>query len=547
MSRRRILEDDSDDDDHGGGGRTVTPNGDFFTDEEKEAIDKCKIQTNDNWGIYSDDYTSRAIAKIGGPPLETVAQDGTRLLYQKYRVKPGSERGFFERDIYKVHGPKPDASCDPECLEEAILLEIEAIRRSEKAAKNRMFKNKETGGMVVFGPWFNYALQRLLRLSSSDVGRTATAASLGEYTAVKIIRSLFSLITEDLKEVIKPGKLHLLKTTMGVDWEENLNTARKVINHCGGSDHFLYKEFAILEAHVESLKSKTKPPPPAVAVSFSSSASNTTMVAAPANQAQVNADSSVPRQDSDSKDNGQVGSGKSTPNDVFFTDEEKEAIDRCRIQINDNCGIYSDDCAVRAMEMAGGAPLEQVAKHDEIPLYRNCRVKVGSQADFFGRDLYKVHDPNRAPVACDPICSEEAILLEIQALRISDYAFKKRMFVEKGGKVVFGPWFNYAFQRLLQLPLHDIDQTKVASVGEYTAIKIIRSLFCFLTKDLNEVVKPGSLEELKTNFGVDWVGNVNIARKVVNHCGGWNHFLHADLTIVEAHVKRLKIPSKRMW
>jgi len=289
MSRRHILED-SDDDGHSGGGRTVTPSGDFFTDEEKEAIDKCKIQTNDNWGIYSDDYTSRAIAKVGEPPLETVVQDRNRLLYQKYRVKPGSERVFFERDVYKVHGPKPDASCDPECLEEAILLEIEAIRRSEKAAKNRMFRNKETGGMVIFGPWFNYALQRLLRLSSSDVGRTATAASLGEYTAVKIIRSLFSFITEDLKEVIKPGQLHRLKSTMGVDWEKNLNTARKVINHCGGSDHFLYNEFAILEAHVESLKSKTKPPPPAAAVSLSSSASNTAMLAAPAKQAQVNAD-----------------------------------------------------------------------------------------------------------------------------------------------------------------------------------------------------------------------------------------------------------------
>jgi len=287
MSKRHILED-SDDDGHSSGGRTVTPSGDFFTDEEKEAIDKCKIQTNDSWGIYSDHYTSRAIAKVGEPPLEKVVQNGSQLLYQKYRVKPGSEKGFFERDVYKVHGLKPDDSCDPECLEEAILLEIEAIRRSEKAAKNRMFKNKETGGMVVFGPWFNYALQRLLRLSS-DVVRIATVASLEEYTAVKIIRSLFSFITEDLKEVIKPGQLHRLKTTMGVDWEKNLNTARKVINHCGGSDHFLFNEFAILEAHVESLKSKTKPPPPAAAVSLSSSASNTTMVAAPTKQAQVNA------------------------------------------------------------------------------------------------------------------------------------------------------------------------------------------------------------------------------------------------------------------
>lgn len=281
MSRRHILEDsDSDDNGHGGGSGPITTNNDLFTAEEKEAIQKCKISTNDNFGIYSDDYTSRAIAKVGEPPLEVVVQDGGLPLYQKYRVKVGSEKDFFERDVYKVHGSKPDA-CDPTCLEEAILLEIETLRRSEKAAKNRMFKNKETGGMVVFGPWFNYALQRLLQLSSSDIG----PASLGEYTAIKIIRSLFSFIADDLKDVVKPGKLQALKTAMGVDWAKNVDTARKVIDRCGGSAHFLHKEFAIVEAHVESLKSKVKPPPaPVAAVSPSS---NKAAVPAPSN---VNAD-----------------------------------------------------------------------------------------------------------------------------------------------------------------------------------------------------------------------------------------------------------------
>ena len=56
--------------------------------------------------------------------------------------------------------------------------------------------------MVVFGPWYNYAFQRLLQLSSSVNNPT----SLGEYTAIKIIKSLFSFITNNLKEVVKPGK-----------------------------------------------------------------------------------------------------------------------------------------------------------------------------------------------------------------------------------------------------------------------------------------------------------------------------------------------------
>ncbi|KAL3817644.1 hypothetical protein ACHAXA_011732 [Cyclostephanos tholiformis] len=286
MSRRYVLKDsDSEDSDYGGDGRTVTPNSsEFFTKKEIEAIDKCKIQINDNWGIYSDDYTSRAIAKVGMSLIELVVQDGAPLLYQKHRVKVGSERMFFDRAIYKVHGPKSD-DFDPECLEEAILLEIETLRRSEKSAKNRLFKNKETGGMVVFGPWFNYALQRLLRLSSIDTGETATSASLGEYTAVKIIRSLFSFITEDLKDVVKPGRLQDLKNMMGVDWEGNVNAARKVINHCGGSAHFLHKEFTIVEAYVESLKSK----PPKASAAAASPPSNTALGPAPSKQLDVSA------------------------------------------------------------------------------------------------------------------------------------------------------------------------------------------------------------------------------------------------------------------
>jgi hypothetical protein len=117
-----------------------------------------------------------------------------------------------------------------------------------------MFKNKESGGMAVFGPWYNSALQCLLQLSSS----VNDPASLREYTAIKIIRSLFSFITVNLKEVVKPGKLEALRTDFGVDWMRNVDTARRVINDYGGVNHFLYKEFAMLEAHVESLKSKTK-------------------------------------------------------------------------------------------------------------------------------------------------------------------------------------------------------------------------------------------------------------------------------------------------
>mmetsp|Transcript_19173 Transcript_19173/g.41519 ORF Transcript_19173/g.41519 Transcript_19173/m.41519 type:complete len:750 (+) Transcript_19173:613-2862(+) len=137
-----------------------------------------------------------------------------------------------------------------------------------------MFKLKETGGMIIFGPWWNYPVQRLLELSTD---KNFTAKNFGQYTAVKIIRSLFSFITKDLKECVKPGNLQALSSKMGVDWAENTKTARRVLTHCGPS-HFLDKELSVVEAHVESLiQKKTKAVP---AASAKSSAQNSATAAA---------------------------------------------------------------------------------------------------------------------------------------------------------------------------------------------------------------------------------------------------------------------------
>eukprot|EP00571_Detonula_confervacea_P010405 CAMPEP_0172302884 /NCGR_PEP_ID=MMETSP1058-20130122/4525_1 /TAXON_ID=83371 /ORGANISM="Detonula confervacea, Strain CCMP 353" /LENGTH=806 /DNA_ID=CAMNT_0013013537 /DNA_START=222 /DNA_END=2642 /DNA_ORIENTATION=+ len=271
MSRRHVLEDSDSD----GDGSPPASN-DFFTAEEKEAIDKCDIQVNSDQGIYSEDLMSRAIARVGEPPLEVVEQEGgeSPQSYERYCVKKGQEKEFFERDVYMVHDPKGGGYNSTSPSEETILLEIEAIRRSEKAIKNRMFKNKKTGGMVIFGPWWNYAVGRLLELSSD---KSLTAQTFGQYTAVKIIRSLFSFITKDLKECVKPGNLQALSSKMGVDWAENTKTARRVLTHCGPS-HFLDKELSVVEAHVESLiQKKTKAVP---AASAKSSAQNSATAAA---------------------------------------------------------------------------------------------------------------------------------------------------------------------------------------------------------------------------------------------------------------------------
>jgi len=155
---------------------------------------------------------------------------------------------FLNRGIYKVHNPKRGAY-HTGSWEEDILFEIEVLRRSEKAVKKRMFKLKETGGMIIFGPWWNYPVQRLLELSTD---KNFTAKNFGQYTAVKIMRSLFSFITNDLNDVVETGCLQALSSNSGVDWMKNIKTVRRIVNHCG-LNPLLEKELSAVEVHVEGL------------------------------------------------------------------------------------------------------------------------------------------------------------------------------------------------------------------------------------------------------------------------------------------------------
>ena len=219
MSKRNFLEDsDSDSDNNDDGTSGVETN--FFTIEERIAINKCEIKvTKDE---YSEDLLQHAIEKIGVPPLQQ--KEGVALnapLYEMYCIEKGQEKNYFDRPIYQVHDGGTGSG---EPTEEDILLEINVLRRSEKAAKNRMFKSK--GGGVIFGPWWNYSLQRLLDLSAEN---KKERESLEDYTAILIMKSIFSFITEDL-EIVKPGAktLSRLKDSFGIDWEKGVNTAQKV-------------------------------------------------------------------------------------------------------------------------------------------------------------------------------------------------------------------------------------------------------------------------------------------------------------------------------
>jgi len=237
LARRKFLEDSSDDSESEDAGSSSSFN--FLTDDQLSEIQECNIKP-DGEGTFSAEAMNLAISQ-NEANLVRLEEDQAQRKYQDYQVKKDKIDAFLSKPIWKRSG-------DPS--EEVLLLEIEALRRSSKKTKITMFKhNSKTGGKVMFGPWWNYALQRIVQISSDNTGDDLDWES---YTAGRILLSLFAFVTES-NDVVKKGKLADLKSAFGVDWDNNVKTARKVISNYA-KDSILDNECTKCELHVDSLR-----------------------------------------------------------------------------------------------------------------------------------------------------------------------------------------------------------------------------------------------------------------------------------------------------
>lgn len=241
-ARRQVLEDSSDESESGDVGSSSSSNDafKFLSEEQLSEIEACNIKS-DGDGTYSADAMDLAISQNEANlfPLE---DDQCAHKYQGYQVMKDKVDDFLSKPIWNRSG---------EPSEEVLLLEIEALRRSSKKTKINMFKhNSKTGGQVMFGPWWNYTLQRIVQISSNNT--TEDAMDWESYTAGRILLSLFAFVTEST-DVVKKGKLADLKSAFGVDWDNNVKTARKVISRYA-ENSILDEECTKCELHVDGLR-----------------------------------------------------------------------------------------------------------------------------------------------------------------------------------------------------------------------------------------------------------------------------------------------------
>jgi hypothetical protein len=87
--------------------------------------------------------------------------------HKSYRVQQDQEEDFYHWSLYTAHHNRGMNFGDHSKME--VLFEIKTIHQSGKAAKNRLIKNREWGGQLLFTHWLNYGLIQVIEIFLSNV------------------------------------------------------------------------------------------------------------------------------------------------------------------------------------------------------------------------------------------------------------------------------------------------------------------------------------------------------------------------------------------
>jgi hypothetical protein len=185
--------------------------------------------------------TAINIAVGRGDVVEVVGEVEEQLspAYKHYCVKGGNAVQFFQWSLYMAHMGGGVAAMDyGSHFEVEVLLEIETIRWSDKAAKNQLMKNQEWGGKMVFTYWPNYSLVWMIKITSSKAYVLQSGGDLSKFVRVKILVWVVRLILDGLlvgqgpNNIIRRGQVGALRDDFGMDLQLTIQRMKQVMNFC---------------------------------------------------------------------------------------------------------------------------------------------------------------------------------------------------------------------------------------------------------------------------------------------------------------------------
>jgi hypothetical protein len=121
--------------------------------------------------------------------------EATPPLHKRYRVQERQEQDFYW-SLYTAHHNKGMVFGDHSKTE--VLVEIKTIRRSGKAAKNWLIKNRKWGGQLLFMHWLNYGLIRMIEILSSNVLMHRHGGEFSPFVGARIVAGITQFIADGI-------------------------------------------------------------------------------------------------------------------------------------------------------------------------------------------------------------------------------------------------------------------------------------------------------------------------------------------------------------
>ena len=215
----------------------------------------------------------------------------------------------------------------------------------------------------------------------------------------------------------------------------------------------------------------------------------------------------------------------------FFTQSQKHSLISCNITPTSATGKYSDVRMAKALAVIEPYLVEDEESDDVEYSYQVYAVKWERTASFFFRALYHLSEFSDA-LAHRP-CTEEAVLLEAEVLRNSSSHVLFELFSKPNysGRLVFEVWWLYSLCRInyLNYISKGLDTIGVNELTSHTSVRIFLALVHFYERCLADnwsPLYPGRrmtaterIEDLKKTHRLDVIGNIELARKVIDECG----------------------------
>jgi hypothetical protein len=158
-------------------------------------------------------------------------------LHEHYCVQQGQEQDFYHWSLYTAHHDRGMDFGDHSKTE--VLFEMDTIHQSDKAAKNRLFKNRKWSGQLMFTHFLNYGLIYVIEILSSNVLVYRYGGELSPFVGARIFAGIMRFIANSMMmtlnapgNIIGRGPIGALNEVYHIDLQTAVQKTKNVLEFC---------------------------------------------------------------------------------------------------------------------------------------------------------------------------------------------------------------------------------------------------------------------------------------------------------------------------